>query len=147
LQNVQIGRDAVAAGLKDTLRQFQPELMENNVESLFVEGDTPIEQSLFAIRLAPRNGCQPSVFRGRTMVVCVRYKNSPTGWASIRELIQPATNDGETLMDSAQLRVAGWINVTSYDPKSQDETVGNPISQIQVPEEFTGAPAQAAFSW
>jgi hypothetical protein len=26
------------------------------------------------------------------MVVYMRYKESPTGWASIRELIQPATD-------------------------------------------------------
>jgi ketosteroid isomerase-like protein len=91
-QNVQIGRDAVAAGLRDTLRQFRLEFVENNVESLLIEGDTAVEQTLFAIRVTPRNGGQPTVFRGRTMVVYVRYKDSPTGWASIRELIQPATN-------------------------------------------------------
>jgi hypothetical protein len=32
------------------------------------------------------------LFRGRTQVVYVRYKRSPTGWASIREIIQPATD-------------------------------------------------------
>jgi ketosteroid isomerase-like protein len=91
-QNVQIGRDAVAAGLKDTLRQFRMEFVENNVESLLIEGDTAIEQAVFAIWLTPRDGGQSTVFRGRTMVVYVRYNDSPTGWASIRELIQPATN-------------------------------------------------------
>jgi ketosteroid isomerase-like protein len=89
-QNVKIGRDAVAAGLEDTLRQSRLEFVENNVESLLIEGDTAIEQTLFAIRVTPRKGGQPSVFRGRTMVVYVRYKDSPTGWVSIRELIQPA---------------------------------------------------------
>lgn len=91
-QNVQVGSDAVAAGLKDTLLRFHLEFVENNVESLLIEGDTAIEQTTFAIKATPIDGGQPFVFRGRTMVVYVRYKQSPTGWASIRELIQPATN-------------------------------------------------------
>jgi hypothetical protein len=32
------------------------------------------------------------MFKGRAMVVSVRYKKSPTGWASIREMIQPASD-------------------------------------------------------
>jgi len=90
--NVEVGGDAVAAGLQDSLRQFHVEFVENNVESLLVEGDTAIEQTVFAIKATPLAGGQPSIFRGRTMVVYVRYKDSPTGWASIRELIQLATN-------------------------------------------------------
>ncbi len=90
--NVEIGGDAVAAGLQDSLRQFHLEFVENNVESLLIEGDTAIEQTVFAIKATPLAGGQPSIFRGRTMVDYVRYKQSPTGWASIRELIQPATN-------------------------------------------------------
>jgi ketosteroid isomerase-like protein len=89
-QNVQVGREAVGAGLQNTLRQVHLEFVENNVESLLIEGDTAIEQTVFAIKATPLAGGQPSVFRGRTMVVYVRYKESPTGWASIRELIQPA---------------------------------------------------------
>jgi ketosteroid isomerase-like protein len=91
-QNVEVGRDAVAAGLKDTLRKVHLEFVENNVESLLIEGDTAIEQTVFTIKATPRDGGQPSLFHGRTMVVYVRYKESPTGWASIRELIQPANN-------------------------------------------------------
>jgi ketosteroid isomerase-like protein len=90
--NVEVGGEAVAAGLQDSLRQFHVEFVENNVESLLIEGDTAIEQTLFAIKATPLAGGRPSIFRGRTMVVYVRYKDSPTGWASIRELIQPATN-------------------------------------------------------
>jgi ketosteroid isomerase-like protein len=90
--NVEVGGDAVAAGLQDSLRQFHVEFVENTVESLLIEGDTAIEQTVFAIKATPLKGGQPSIFRGRTMVVYVRYKNSPTGWVSIRELIQPATN-------------------------------------------------------
>ena len=90
--NVEVGGEAVAAGLQGSLRQFHVEFVENNVESLLIEGDTAIEQTVFAIKATPIAGSQPAIFRGRTMVVYVRSKDSPTGWASIRELIQPATN-------------------------------------------------------
>jgi hypothetical protein len=41
-------------------------------------------------------------------------------------------------MDSAQHRVTGWINVTRYDPKPYDESVGLTISDVHVVEDFTG---------
>ena len=88
---VLIGRDAVAADLGNALRQFHLEFVENRVESLLIENDTAVEMTLFTIRSTPLAGGQPSIFKGRTIVVYVRYKESPTGWASIRELIQPAT--------------------------------------------------------
>lgn len=91
-KNVEVGGNAVAAGLQDSLRRFHVEFVENNVENLLIAGDTAIEQTVFAIKATPLAGGQPSIFRGRTMVVYVRYKDSPTGWASIRELIQPASN-------------------------------------------------------
>ena len=90
--NVEVGGKAVATGLQDSLRQFHLEFVENNVESLLIEGDTAIEQTVFAIKATPLAGGPPSIFRGRTMGVYVRSKDSPTGWASIREMIQPATN-------------------------------------------------------
>jgi len=88
---VVVGHDAVATDLGNTLRQYHLEFVENRVESLLIEDDTAVEQTLFTIRGTPISGGQPFVFKGRTMVVSVRYKESPTGWASIRELIQPAT--------------------------------------------------------
>jgi len=87
-----VGREAVAADLGNTLRQYRLEFVENQVESLLIERDTAVEMTRFTIRSTPIAGGQPSLFRGRTMVVYVRYKESPTGWASIREIIQPATN-------------------------------------------------------
>jgi ketosteroid isomerase-like protein len=90
-RNVLIGREAVAADLRGTLQKFRLEWVENNVESLMVEGDTAVEQTLFAIKSTPLKGGEPVLFKGRAMVVYVRYKGSPTGWASIREIIQPAT--------------------------------------------------------
>jgi ketosteroid isomerase-like protein len=91
-QNVLVGRDAVAADLANILRHSHLEFVENNVESLLVQGDMAVEVTGFTIRVTPLAGGQPSLFHGRTMVVYVRYKQSPTGWATIRELIQPAVN-------------------------------------------------------
>ncbi len=85
------GRDAVAADLRGTLRQFNLEFVDNQVESLLIHGDTAIEQTLFTIKGTPKTGGAPFLFKGRAMVVYVRYKESPTGWASIREMVQPAT--------------------------------------------------------
>ncbi|MGA7313605.1 MAG: nuclear transport factor 2 family protein [Silvibacterium sp.] len=88
---VLVGRDAVAADLRRTLLQYRLEFVENRVESLLVENDTAVEQTLFTIKGTPIAGGEPFFFKGRTMVVYVRYKESPTGWASIREIIQPAS--------------------------------------------------------
>jgi ketosteroid isomerase-like protein len=85
------GRDALEADLAGTLQQFNLEWKENRVESVLFQGDTAVELTAFTIKGTPKNEGEPFLFRGRAMVVYVRYKKSPTGWASIRELIQPAT--------------------------------------------------------
>lgn len=87
-----VGRDAVEADLRKTLQQFNLEFDENRVESLLIQGNTAVEQTVFAIKSTPKSGGQPYLFKGRTQVVYVRYKKSPTGWASIREIIEPATD-------------------------------------------------------
>jgi len=87
-----IGHDAVAADLQSTFQQVHLDFIENQVESLLLEGDAAIEQTLFTIRITPLHGGESSLFKGRSMIVYVRTKESPTGWASIREIIQPATN-------------------------------------------------------
>jgi ketosteroid isomerase-like protein len=84
------GRDAVEADLRGNLQKFNLEFTESRVENLLIRGDTAVEQSAFTIRGTPRKGGEPFLFRGRALVVYVRYDKSPTGWASIRELIQPA---------------------------------------------------------
>ena len=86
------GRDAVEADLRKTLQQFNLEFEENRVESLLIQSDTAIERTVFAIKSTSKSGGEPYVFKGRAQVVYVRYKGSPTGWASIREIIQPATD-------------------------------------------------------
>lgn len=91
-QKVLIGRDAVASDLRETFKQFHLEFVDNRVESLLIENDTAVEQTLFSLKGTPKSGGEPFVYKGRAMVVYVRYKQSPTGWASIREVIQPASN-------------------------------------------------------
>jgi ketosteroid isomerase-like protein len=86
-----IGRDALQADLAATLQQFNLEWKENRLESLLIQGDTAVEQTVFTIQGTPKNGGAPFLLKGRAQVVYVRYKKSPTGWASIREIIQPAT--------------------------------------------------------
>ena len=73
------------------IQQFNLEWKENRVVSILIHGDTAVEQTVFAIQGTPKNGGQVSLFKGRAQVVYVRYKKSPTGWASVRELVQPAT--------------------------------------------------------
>jgi ketosteroid isomerase-like protein len=85
-----VGRDAVKADLLGTLQAFNLEFEQFHNENTFFQGDTAVEQSVFTIKGTPKNGGTPFLFKGRSLVVYVRYKKSPTGWASIRELIQPA---------------------------------------------------------
>jgi ketosteroid isomerase-like protein len=85
------GREALKADLTGTLQQVSLQWEENQVESLLIHGDTAIEQTAFTIRGTPKNGGKEFLFKGRAQVIYVRYKDSPTGWASIRELIQPAS--------------------------------------------------------
>ncbi|MGD0618620.1 MAG: DUF4440 domain-containing protein [Bryobacteraceae bacterium] len=86
-----IGREAVRADLAKTFSSFRLEFVDSRVERTFFQGRTAVEESLFTIRSTPLDGGAPLLFRGRSMVVYVRDRRSPTGWASIREIIQPAS--------------------------------------------------------
>lgn len=85
-----VGREAVRADLTQTFRTTKLEFVEDRVESTFFEGRTAVEESLFTIRGTPLAGGTPFLFKGRSMVVYLRDRRSPSGWASIREIIQPA---------------------------------------------------------
>lgn len=88
--NLQIGREAVISGLKEILANFNLEFLDDGEEEKFIhQGDLVIKQNLFGLRLIPKNGDEPFVFRGRTLLVLQRYEESPTGWATIHEMIQP----------------------------------------------------------
>ncbi len=90
-QKYLVGRDAVKADLLGTFQAYKLEFREHRVENTFFQGNTAVEESTFTIKGTPKNGGEPFLFKGRAMVVYVRYKKSPTGWASIREIVQPAT--------------------------------------------------------
>ncbi|MEO1436626.1 MAG: nuclear transport factor 2 family protein [Bacteroidota bacterium] len=86
------GRDEVIEGIQGTLENFILEFIKNEVEHIFIQDDVAIEQTQFTIRGTAKNGIgQPFLFSGRTMVTYIRSDESPTGWATIREIIQPAT--------------------------------------------------------
>jgi hypothetical protein len=84
-----VGREALKADLLASLGANRLEFKENRQESVLFQGRTAVEESVFTIQVAPKDGGKPFLFKGRSMVVYVRYSKSPTGWASIREIIQP----------------------------------------------------------
>lgn len=88
--DLKIGRDEVIEGLKETLNYFNLEFVKNDVENILIKDNIAIEQTKFSIKGTPKNGGDPFIFNGRTMVTYIRYDKSPTGWATIREIIQPA---------------------------------------------------------
>ncbi len=90
--DLKTGRKEVIEGIKSTLENYKLEFVENIVESILVFENLAIEQTLFSISGTPLKGGKPFVFSGRTLVTYVRYDQSPTGWATIREIIQPATD-------------------------------------------------------
>ncbi len=87
-----VGAAAVRAGLVDTFAANSLSFTTSHVDNVFFQGDTAVETSTFAITGTPKGGGRPFVFKGRSMVVYIRSQRSPSGWASIRELIQPATD-------------------------------------------------------
>jgi ketosteroid isomerase-like protein len=89
-KNIITGREGLRKQLTDMFNYGKTEFIENNIESTVYNGDAVIETSIFAMRLIPKNGDSAHVFRGRSMVVYVRYRDSPTGWASLREMTQEA---------------------------------------------------------
>jgi hypothetical protein len=89
-QRYLVGLDALRQDLLGAFQSVTLEFLENSIETTLFQPGTAIEESLFAIRSTPKSGAPPAVFKGRSMVVYVRYPPSPTGWASIREMVQPA---------------------------------------------------------
>ena len=88
--NVITGRDAVEKGARDWFQNSKVEFIENTVESTVFVGKTAIQTAIFSIKTTPKNGGKPTVGRGRSMVVYIQDKNSPTGWLTLREIVQEA---------------------------------------------------------
>ena len=88
--NLKVGREAVLDGLKETMANFDLEFLEGGEPEVFIQtGDVIIKQRVFSLKMIPKNGDAPFVFKGRTLLVIQRYDESPTGWATIHEMIQP----------------------------------------------------------
>jgi len=88
--NVVKGRAALEKGLIEMFRTSRMEFIESQLESMTFNGDTGIETSIFTIKVTYKDGRPPTLSRGRAMVVYIKYKDSPTGWATIREMVQAA---------------------------------------------------------
>jgi len=88
--NVVIGRDALQKSLEGWFKSTTVEFIENTVESTVFNGGTAIQTSIFSIKSTPKNGGEPTIARGRAMVIYVQDKSSPTGWLSLREMAQEA---------------------------------------------------------
>jgi len=89
-KNVVTGIAELRKGLIQTFRNVKMEFVGNKIESTVFNGTTAIETSIFTFKVTPKTGGKPTVSSGRSMVVYVKYKGSPTGWASIREMAQAA---------------------------------------------------------
>lgn len=88
--NVVIGRDAVEKGAREWFQNSKVEFIENTVESTEIVGKIAIQTSIFSMKTTPKEGGKSSIGRGRSMVIYIQDKNSPTGWLSLREMVQEA---------------------------------------------------------
>ncbi|MFT3704155.1 MAG: nuclear transport factor 2 family protein [Agriterribacter sp.] len=88
--NVMAGRDAVEKGAREWFQNSKVEFIENTIENTAFVGEVAIQTSIFSIKTTPKNGGASSVGRGRSMVIYVQDKNSPTGWLTLREFVQEA---------------------------------------------------------
>jgi len=88
--NVIVGRDAVEKGARDWFKNSKVEFVENAVENTAFVGKIAIQTSIFAIKTTPKSGGESSIGRGRSMVIYIQDKTSPTGWLTLREFVQEA---------------------------------------------------------
>jgi ketosteroid isomerase-like protein len=87
---VVVGRDAVEKGARDWFKQSKVEFVENTVENTCFVGNIAIQTVIFSIKTTPKDGGAPSIGRGRSLVIYVQDKSSPTGWLTLREIAQEA---------------------------------------------------------
>jgi hypothetical protein len=88
--NVIVGRDAVEKQAGDWFQSSKVEFIENTVENTVFVGNIAIQSVIFSIKTTPKNGGKSSIGRGRSMVIYIQDKTSPTGWLSLREIAQEA---------------------------------------------------------
>lgn len=78
--NVVVGRAAVEKGAREWFQNSKVEFIENIVENTEFVGNIAIQTSILTIKTTPKSGGESSTGRGRSMVIYVQDKNSPTGW-------------------------------------------------------------------
>ena len=88
--NVIIGREAIEKGAREWFQNSKVEFIENTVENTEFIGEIAIQTSIFSIKTTPKDGGKSSIGRGRSMVIYIQDKNSPTGWLTLREFVQEA---------------------------------------------------------
>ena len=88
--NVMVGREAVEKGAREWFQNSKVGFIENTVENTEFVGKIAIQTSIFSIRTTPKDGGKSSTGRGRSMVIYIQDKNSPTGWLTLREFVQEA---------------------------------------------------------
>ena len=88
--NVVVGRDSVEKQARDWFQNSKVEFIENTVENTVFVGNIAIQTVIFSIKTTPKNGGKSSIGRGRSMVIYIQDKTSPTGWLSLREIAQEA---------------------------------------------------------
>lgn len=93
-RDYQIGSMAVKQGLVSILENYTLEFLGSaaDMESLNIFEDSAVMIARFSLKGIPKHdSVKPFVFSGRTMIVYVRSKDSPTGWLSFREMVVPET--------------------------------------------------------
>ena len=88
--NVIVGRDAVEKGAREWFQNSKVEFIENTVENTEFVGKIAIQASIFSIKTTPKDGGKSSIGRGRSMVIYIQDKSSPTGWLTLREFVREA---------------------------------------------------------
>lgn len=88
--NVIIGRDAIEKGAREWFQNTKVEFIENTIENTEFFGRMAIQTVIFTIKTTPKNGGKPTQGSGRSMVIYVQDKSSPTGWLTVREIAQEA---------------------------------------------------------
>ena len=88
--NVVVGRDAVEKGAREWFQNSTVEFTESTVENTEFVGNIAIQTSIFSIKTTPKDGGKPSIGRGRSMVIYIQDRGSPTGWLTLREFVQEA---------------------------------------------------------
>lgn len=84
-----IGKDAVRANYAAALEMFDI-VLSDHLEDMHIDGDIASTHGLYTVTLTPKGGGAALSRSGRYMVLMKRWKASPTGWSTFRELVQPA---------------------------------------------------------